>query len=81
MKEYTFDEIIDYAATHTSALSGEELIARCKKLLIRYDDIRMRKHIAKIIHTLLCDLGFYKENPHTIWTENEIFAYMNKYDI
>ncbi len=81
MKDYTFDEIADIAATHTSAMSGTELISKCKHLFIRYDEVRIRKHIAKTIHTLLRDLNFYKENPNTKWTEPEIFNHLNKYDI
>ena len=81
MKDYTFDEIADIAATHTSAMSGTELISKCEHFFIRYDEIRARKHIAKLIHMLLHDLNFYKDHPDTKWTENEIFNYLNKYEI
>lgn len=81
MKEYTFDEIADIAAKHTSSMSGIELISRCKHSLIRYDDVRIRKRIANIIHTLLRDQNFYKDHPDTKWTELEIFNYLTKYDI
>ena len=81
MKDYTFDEIVDIAATHTLAMSGTELISKCKHLFIRYDEVRIRKHIAKIIHTLLHDLNFYKDHPNTKWTELEIFNHLTKYQI
>lgn len=81
MKDYTFDEIVDIAATHTLAMSGTELISKCQHFIIRYDEVRTRKHIAKIIHTLLHDQNFYKNHPNTKWTELEIFNHLNKYDI
>lgn len=81
MKDYTFDEIVDIASTHTSAMSGTELISKCEHFLIRYDEIRARKHIAELIHMLLHDLNFYKEHPDTKWTKEAIFNYLNKYEI
>ena len=81
MKDYTFDEITDIAATHTLAMSGTELISKCNQFFIRYDEVRKRKHIAKFIHTLLHDQNFYKDNPNTKWTELEVFNHLNKYDI
>ncbi len=81
MRDYTFDEIIDRAATHTSVLSGEELIKSFRALLIRYDEIRERKLIAGFIHSLLKDQCFYKENPDTKWNEDAIFSYLNTYEI
>ncbi len=81
MNDLTFDEIIDYAATHTSVLSGAELIRVLKDLFIRYDEIRERERIAGFIHTLLSDLNFYEENPQSCWTEQAIFQHMNKYEI
>lgn len=81
MTTYSFDQISDLAATHTSALNGQELIALCNHLLIRYDDIRRRKHIACFLHMLLHDLGYYNESDTSAWTEMELFAYLNKYEL
>ncbi len=81
MEKISFDQLVDYAATHTSVLSGNELIRSYRNLLIRYDEIREREHIASFIHTLLNDLCFYEKHPDTEWTEEAIFDYLEKYEI
>ncbi|MFA5659295.1 MAG: hypothetical protein WC900_08430 [Oscillospiraceae bacterium] len=81
MRDLTFDELANRAARHTSALSGTELIRSIRALLIRYDEIRERKIIAKFIHGLLIDQCFFEENPDTEWSEDAIFSYLNTYEI
>lgn len=81
MQDFTFDQIIDRASRHSSALSGESLIKQYRSLLIRYDEFRERASIARFIGCLLQDQCFYSDYPDTKWTEEEICNYLNTYEI
>jgi len=81
MTDFSFDEMLEIAAKHTSAMSGTELLKSYKNLLTRYDEVRERKRVASFLHTLLSDSNFYRENPKTSWTQENIFSYLNKYEI
>lgn len=81
MSDLTFDEMINFAARHTSALSGCELIKNYKELLCRYDEIRERERVAGFLHMLLVDSNYYENYPKTSWTEEGIFNYLQKYEI
>ena len=79
--DYSFDEMLDYAATGTTKLSGTELLKTYKDLFSRYDDIVIRKKTALFLYELLKDLKFYKKLPDTQWTEKNIFLHLHKFDI
>ena len=81
MQDFTFDQIIDQAACHSSALSGDALIKQYRRLLIRYDEFRERASIARFIAGLLQDQSFYAKYPDTKWTEEGIYNYLNTYEI
>ena len=81
MNDFSFDEMLDFAAKHTSISSGTKLVKSYRDLLVRYDEVRERKRIASFLHTLLKDSSYYKTTSKPSWTEENIYNYLDKYEI